>query len=186
MKYLQFLTVLLLSSSFMLGCADRNSEAGESENVNTEVPAEEINTNQSTMKAPDFALQSVDGKKVKLSDYEGKIVVIDFWATWCGPCRRGVPDLVELQNQYKDNLVVIGISLDQEGTLEDVKPFMKEFKINYPVVYGTQQVVMDYGNIQAIPTSFVIDQNGNVVNKHVGLVPKSVYENQIKTLLKKS
>jgi thiol-disulfide isomerase/thioredoxin len=186
MKYLQFLVVLLLSSTLMLGCAENKSEPGENEIAEKEVPAEEINTNQSTIKAPNFALQSVDGKKIKLSDYEGKIVLVDFWATWCGPCRRGIPDLVELQNQYKDDLVVIGISLDQEATLEDVKPFMKEFKINYPIVYGTQQVVVDYGNIQAIPTSFVIDQNGNVVNKHVGLVPKSVYEQQIKTLLKKS
>ena len=184
MRYLQLLSVLMLSSSLMLGCADKNSETEEK--MHDEIPTEEININQSSMDAPGFSLKSVDGEEIKLSDYEGKIIVLDFWATWCGPCRRGIPDLVSLQNQYKDELVVIGISLDQEGTVADVKPFMEEYKINYPIVYGNQKVRMDYGNIQAIPTSFVIDTNGKIVDKHVGLVPKSKYEDQIKALLKKS
>jgi cytochrome c biogenesis protein CcmG/thiol:disulfide interchange protein DsbE len=135
-------------------------------------------------KAPDFTLTSTDGKKIKLSDYKGKIVILDFWATWCGPCRMGVPDLVEIQKEYKDKVVIIGISLDQGRTLNDVLPFMKAFKINYPVVYGTEQVVTDYGNIEAIPTTFILDAKRNIVDKFVGLVPKANYVNKIKSLIK--
>lgn len=136
-------------------------------------------------KAPNFELTTPEGKKVKLSDYKGKIVVIDFWATWCPPCRKGIPDLISLKKQYKDQgLEVIGISLDEEK--EKVTPFMKQYGINYPVVYGDMNVVQSYGNISSIPTSFVIDKNGNIVASYVGLVDKSEYEKHIKNLLGKS
>jgi len=141
-------------------------------------------SNYDSDKAPDFTLKSTDGKKIKLSDYKGKIVILDFWATWCGPCRIGIPDLIEIQKEYKDKVVVIGISLDQDRTIKDVIPFIKEYKINYPVVYGTEQVVVDYGYIEAIPTTFILDTKRNIVDKFIGLVPKSAYVNKIKSLLK--
>jgi cytochrome c biogenesis protein CcmG/thiol:disulfide interchange protein DsbE len=136
-------------------------------------------------KAPEFVLKTLEGKTVKLSDFKGKIVIIDFWATWCPPCRKGIPDLVELQKTYKKDLVIVGISLDQERTLKDLKPFIENFNINYPVVLGNEKVVKDYGGINAIPTAFVVDQDGFIIDSHVGLVPKSVYEEKIKMLLKK-
>ncbi len=123
-------------------------------------------------KAPDFSLKSVDGKMVKLSDYKGKVVIIDFWATWCGPCRKGIPDIISIQNDYKNDVVIIGISLDGEKTLKDVPGFVKDYGINYPIVYGDEKVVAAYGGIEGIPTAFVVDKKGNVVDKHVGLVPK--------------
>jgi peroxiredoxin len=135
-------------------------------------------------KAPDFTLKSVDGKTIKLSDYKGKVVIIDFWATWCGPCRRGIPDLVSIQTEFKNDLVIIGISLDAEKTIKDVPEFVKSYKINYPIVYGDEKVVMAYGGIQSIPTAFVIDKNGNVVDRHIGLVSKDTYVTKIKELLK--
>jgi len=135
-------------------------------------------------KAPDFSLKSVDGKTVKLSDYKGKVVIIDFWATWCGPCRRGIPDLVSIQKEFKDDLVIIGISLDAEKTIKDVPGFVKSYSINYPIVYGDEKVVMAYGGIQSIPTAFVVDKKGNVVDRHIGLVSKDTYVNKIKELLK--
>jgi len=135
-------------------------------------------------KAPDFSLKSVDGKTVKLSDYKGKVVIIDFWATWCGPCRRGIPDLVSIQKEFKNELVIIGISLDAEKTIKDVPGFVKSYDINYPIVYGDEKVVMAYGGIQSIPTAFVIDKKGNVVDRHIGLVSKDTYVNKIKELLK--
>ncbi|MCJ7552529.1 MAG: TlpA family protein disulfide reductase [Ignavibacteriaceae bacterium] len=155
---------------------------------NNIIPKKEITTSvlKEGKKAADFTLKTLDGKNVKLSDYKGKVVIIDFWATWCPPCRKGVPDLVDIQKEYKDNLVIIGISLDQQNTLKDLAPFIKNYGINYPVVLGTQQVVTDYGNIRSIPTSFVIDQSGNIVDTHVGLVQKSTYTNKINQLLKKS
>lgn len=143
-----------------------------------------ITLNKSADKAPDFALKSVDGKTVKLSDYKGKVVIIDFWATWCPPCRKGIPDLISIQKEFKKNVVIIGISLDADKTLKDVPGFVKEYNINYPIVYGDDKVVADYGGIQGIPTAFVIDKNGNLVDKHVGLVPKETYVKKIKELLK--
>jgi cytochrome c biogenesis protein CcmG/thiol:disulfide interchange protein DsbE len=140
-------------------------------------------SNNDNKKAPDFSLKTLEGKTVKLSDYKGKIVIIDFWATWCPPCRKGIPDLIDLQKSYSKDLVVIGISLDQERTLKDLKPFIENYGINYPVVLGDQKVVLDYGGINAIPTSFIVDQKGYIVDSHVGLVPKKVYEDKIKSLL---
>ena len=135
-------------------------------------------------KAPDFKLLTLNGEEVKLTDYSGKIVILDFWATWCGPCRKGIPDLVSIQNEYKDELVVIGISLDQPSTQQNLQPFIDHFSINYPIVLGTLDVVVAYGNIQAIPTSFIIDGERNIVKKHIGLVPKATIVEEINSLLK--
>jgi len=141
--------------------------------------------NPDNKKAPEIVLKTLEGKTVKLSDYKGKIVIVDFWATWCPPCRKGIPDLIELQKTYSKYLVVLGISLDQERTLKDLKPFIENYGINYPVVLGDEKVVKDYGGINAIPTSFIIDQKGFIIDSHVGLVPKTVYEDKIKKLLGK-
>ncbi len=136
-------------------------------------------------KAPNFSLKSVKGKTVKLSDYKGKIVIVDFWATWCPPCRKGIPDLVSIQKKFKKDVVIIGISLDAEKTIKDVPAFVKNYKINYPILYGDEKVVVDYGGIQSIPTAFVIDRKGNIVDSHIGLADKDTYINKIKELLKK-
>lgn len=133
--------------------------------------------------APNFTLYTLDGEEVKLSDYLGKVVILDFWATWCPPCRKGIPDLISIQNEYKDDLVVIGISLDQPGTQDELVLFIESFGINYPIVLGNIEVSAAYGNIQAIPTSFIIDQKGNIINKHIGLVPKSTLVEEINLLL---
>lgn len=156
-----------------------NSTKAKSINDNT------VGSLLSDKKAADFKLKTLEGKEIKLSDYRGKIVIVDFWATWCPPCRKGIPDLISLQEEYKKDLVVIGISLDQQNTIKDLKPFIENYKINYPVVLGDEKVVKDYGGINAIPTSFIIDQKGNIVDSHIGLVPKTVYADQIKSLLKK-
>ena len=137
-------------------------------------------------KAPDFTLAGIDGKNISLSDYKGKVVIIDFWATWCPPCRRGIPDLIDLQKQYKDQISVIGISLDQENTKAGVPDFVTRMGINYPIVYYNDKVINDYGGVSAIPTTFIIDKNGNIINKMVGLYPKSEIEKQLLELLKGS
>jgi len=175
MKYNLVLAVLL-SSSIIFGCSKQ--ETKEEQNPETQLSEQ----NQNEIKAPDFSLRTTDNKDLKLSDYKGKIVILDFWATWCGPCRRSVPDLIEIQKEYKNDVVVIGISLDIQ-TAKNVVPFINEFGINYPVVFGNEKVVTDYGNIEAIPTSFVIDKKGNVVDMYVGLVPKEVFTNKIKDIL---
>ncbi|MCK9209725.1 MAG: TlpA family protein disulfide reductase [Ignavibacteriaceae bacterium] len=135
-------------------------------------------------KAPNFSLKSVDGKTVKLSDYKNKVVLIDFWATWCPPCRKGIPDLIELQKEFKKDFVVLGISVDSD-TKGDVPSFIKNYGINYPIVYGDESTAKLFGGVSGIPTSFLIDRKGNIVDKHVGLVPKETFVTTIKSLLKK-
>jgi cytochrome c biogenesis protein CcmG/thiol:disulfide interchange protein DsbE len=133
--------------------------------------------------APAWQLQDLDGKTVQLSDFKGKVVVLDFWATWCPPCRGEIPDFIALQNQYKDQgLVVVGVSLDQGGP-GVVSSFAKTEGMNYPVVMGTDDVAALYGDIQAIPTTFVIDRTGKVVAKHVGGTDKGTFEDEIKKAL---
>lgn len=175
---------VMFSFTFTLtGCQNKQSESDSSGQVNSDSLLKENDTRADL--APDFILPKTDGSDLKLSDYKGKIVLVDFWATWCPPCRRGIPDLIDIQKKYSEKVVIIGISLDTE-TKPDVIPFIKQYGINYPVVYGNMEVVQAYGNIQAIPTSFIIDQNGQIVDKHVGLVDKSAYLNKIEELLKKS
>ena len=176
-KFLILISAVIFVLGF-IGCK-KNVKVEPSEINKTKAPVEKT---ESAEMAPNFDLTSTNGKSIKLSDYRGKVVIVDFWATWCPPCRKGIPDLIELQKEFKDNLVVIGVSLDQD-TKSDVVPFMKKYGINYPIVYGDNQVIMDYGSINAIPTSFVIDKTGKIVDKHIGLVPKSEYVDKIKEIL---
>jgi cytochrome c biogenesis protein CcmG/thiol:disulfide interchange protein DsbE len=170
--------IIMLAFSINTFCADKNDNKIKSSTIENKV------ANPDENKAPDFTLKSFDGKTVKLSDYKGKVIIIDFWATWCPPCRKGIPDLISIQNDYKNDVVIIGISLDGEKTLKDVPGFVKSYAINYPIVYGDDKVVAAYGGIEGIPTAFVVDKKGNIVDKHVGLVPKDTYVNKIKELLK--
>lgn len=134
--------------------------------------------------APAWELKDVDGKPVKSADFKGKVVVLDFWATWCPPCRAEIPSFVALQKQYgQDGLQVVGVSLDEKGPAV-VKPFMKKMGINYPVVMGTPAVTDAYGGIEGIPTTFIIDREGRIVSRHTGLESKATFEKEIKPLLK--
>ncbi len=141
------------------------------------------NTTTQNRVAPDWRLTSLDGKAIKLSDFKGKVVVLNFWATWCPPCRREIPDFVALQKQYADKgLVIIGVSLD-EGGAAVVKPFVKKIGINYPVVMGDQKTIAAYGGIQVVPTTFIIDKTGKVAAQHEGGADRATFESEIKPLL---
>jgi thiol-disulfide isomerase/thioredoxin len=131
----------------------------------------------------DFVLPDLDGNQVPLSSFKGKVVLLNFWATWCGPCKAEVPIFVELQAQYRDDLVVVGFSVDDPA--DKARAFADEFKINYPVLLGLghDEVQEAYGPIWGIPTSFLISRDGMVCKKHMGIAPKAVFEREIKALL---
>jgi len=134
--------------------------------------------------APPWELTDVFGRKVKLSDFHGRVVVLDFWATWCGPCRKEIPDFIDLQQRLgTQGLTIIGASVD-EGGVAVVKPFVQKNKMNYPVVLGADKITGDYGGIEGIPTTFIIDRRGKIVAKHVGLTEKADFEKEIMALLK--
>jgi peroxiredoxin len=138
----------------------------------------------STTAAPEWQLNDPDGQPVKLSDFKGKVVILDFWATWCPPCRAEIPGFVALQKQYAaQGLTVVGVSLDTAGA-SVVKSFMKNLGMNYPVVIGDEKIAADYGGVSAIPTTFVIDRNGNIVTSHQGYASQLVFESEIRPLLK--
>jgi thiol-disulfide isomerase/thioredoxin len=132
--------------------------------------------------APEFKLTGLDGKAVTLAGSKGKIILVNFWATWCGPCRAEVPDLVELQNKYKDRLQILGLVVDDEDQ-DAIKKFVEKFGINYPVAVATNEIRLQYGGIPALPTSFVLDSEGRVVQKHEGLRDPVLYETEIRSLL---
>ena len=133
--------------------------------------------------APDWELTGQDGNTVKFSDFRGKVVILNFWATWCMPCRIEIPHLDELQKQYGDKgLAIVGVSLDEQGP-EVVKKFVKQFQMTYLVVMGNEKIVAAYGGIEGIPTTFVIGRDGRIVSRHIGFAEKEVLEREIKSLL---
>lgn len=133
--------------------------------------------------APPFTLETTDGKKVSLSDFKGKGVIINFWATWCPPCRAEIPDMIELQQTYQDKFTFIGIAVSDRA--DRVAAFVKEKGMNYPVVMGDEKVVRDYGKfveggqIRGIPTSFVINKKGEIIESFIGARDKRTFETAI-------
>lgn len=133
--------------------------------------------------APKWEMQDLDGKKVTADELKGKVVVVDFWATWCPPCRVEIPGYVELQKKYgKDGLVIVGASID-EGGPEVVKPFAAKNGINYTMVMATEAVATAFGGVQAIPTTFLIDRNGQIRDRKEGAEETADYEKKIVSVM---
>jgi len=133
--------------------------------------------------APNFELATLDGRRVKLSDYRGKAVLLNFWATWCSPCKVEMPWFVELQKKYgNDGLVILGIAMD-DSDAPKIAQFASEMGVNYPVLLGTDQVSEQYGNVEFLPTSFYIDRDGKIVGKGTGLLARSEIEDNVRKAL---
>ncbi|HLQ50973.1 MAG TPA: TlpA disulfide reductase family protein [Terriglobales bacterium] len=145
-------------------------------------PPEEASSLKAGSTAPDFELKTVDGKPVKLSSYRGKAVLLNFWATWCGPCKIETPWLVDFYKQYQPNgLEIVGIAMDSEH--DEIPKFVKDMNINYTILEGTEKVSDAYGGLSGFPVTFFIDRNGKIVNVVYGLRSHSDLEDDIKKAL---
>jgi cytochrome c biogenesis protein CcmG/thiol:disulfide interchange protein DsbE len=170
-----FATALLLGA-LLVGCTSSTLS----------VSAASLKPDKDRKEAPDFALKDADGKLVKLSDYRGKVVLLDFWATWCGPCKIEIPWFMEMQRKNKDRgFEVLGVAMDDEGW-EAVKPFASKLAMNYRLVVGNDQTAQMYGGVDALPTTFLIDRGGKIAAVHVGLTSRKDIEDGVEQLLQSS
>jgi thiol-disulfide isomerase/thioredoxin len=131
----------------------------------------------------DFKLKNLEGQEVELASFKGKVVLLNFWATWCGPCKAEIPGFIELQEKYKDKITIVGYSVDDSAEL--AKKYAAEYKMNYPILLGEgREDVQDaYGPIWGIPASFLISKDGKVCRKHMGIAPKAVFEKELVALM---
>ena len=194
-KFIAILSILTIVSFLLVIACQKNIEQNNTKNdakvdtakkvaESTEKPPVEEKV---LSKAPTFdGINLVDGSQFSLDNMKDHVLIIDFWAPWCPPCRAEIPGFIELHNQYKDKkFAVIGIAVSAKES--DVKKFIAEQKINYPIIMGTEKTVMEYGqamnqDIQAIPTTLIINRKGEIVTVHVGAEDKSKFEKEIQSL----
>ena len=170
-------TPVATTAATVTPAASHEPAAAQSEGGSCMADAKDANWN--------FTLKDLNGKEIELASFRdpNKVVLLNFWATWCGPCKAEIPGFVELQAKYKDKLTIIGYSVDD--TAELAKKYATEYKMNYPVVLGEgREDVQDaYGPIWGIPASFIISKDGKVCRKHMGIAPKAVFEKEIVALM---
>jgi len=148
------------------------------------VKAASVKPDKERHKAPEFTLKDADGKTVHLADYKGKVVLLDFWATWCPPCKLEIPWFIDIQRKNKDRgFEVLGVAMDDNGW-EDVKPFLASMKVNYRVVVGDDEVTKAYGGVEDLPTTFLIDREGKIAAVHIGLASRKDFEDGVEELLR--
>ncbi|MDY6851571.1 MAG: TlpA disulfide reductase family protein [Thermodesulfobacteriota bacterium] len=164
-KFFRF-QIVLITALALCACSPSGSRPGQS--------------------AVDITLKDLDGKTVNLADFKGRVVMLNFFATWCPPCKVEIPDFIELQNEHgPEGLSIVGISLDQKG-VDSVKEFKRDLKINYTILYAgnqAQKIVEGVGGFRGIPTTFIINREGKIVKKFTGLIKKEAWEKEIRSLL---
>jgi len=177
------LLLLLSGAWFAAGCGRSETTHADSTAAKPEAQdSEPIRFVKNPDVAPGFELKDLEGKPVSLEEAKGKVVLLNFWATWCGPCRAEIADLVDLQKRYREKLEIIALATEEDDA-DEVRRFVEHSGINYRVAMASDDVVHAYGGIAALPTSFVIDAQGRVVQKHVGLNDPTLYERELKAML---
>ncbi len=155
----------LFALIFMVGCAQKTSAAKKSGDV------------------VDFTFQTLDGNTYKLSDFRGKIVIVNFWATWCPPCRKEMPYFVKLQEKYRDDVQFIGLDVNESA--DKVKAFVEALGVNYIIGFSTPEIESRFGGITGLPTTFIIDREGRVVERIIGSRPETWFQRRLKALVGK-
>ena len=188
MKNSPIVSFLVMISLLIFGCIPDNDsipspaeEALPAASTLPELPQASTASKMTT--APDFSLPTLSGDSLHLADLKGKVLVLNFWATWCGPCRYEIPDLIALQNDLgSDDFLVVGISLDDEGP-ELVREFAEALEINYPIALDDGSVAEAFGGVYALPTTYVIDQAGRISHRTIGLFPTETFKSDLLTML---
>jgi len=176
----------VLLSSWLVNDQGATSEPAEAEHVEDgHSHGEELPRTVQFYKDPKpvkaFSLETLDGKVLRDADLKGKVLIMNFWATWCPPCRAEIPDLVALQEKYRDHLVVLGVSLD-EAPPADVRAFAERYNVNYPVAMATDAIYASFPGLGTLPTSLIVDRDGLVVQKHIGMLNAALTEAETRVL----
>jgi thiol-disulfide isomerase/thioredoxin len=172
---------LVITAALGLGSAIYALRRARSASVSSAANGSVIRFAKNPEAAPAFLLHDINGKIVSTADWKGKVVILNFWATWCPPCREEIPEFVRLQTKYKDRLLIVGASEDEDGP-QKVQQFVQRYGMNYPIVMATKELIDNYGGVPALPTSFLIDPEGRIVQKHTGLYEYEVYDREVRAL----
>ena len=183
---IKYLTILMIGLTLLFSaCNAGEKQASQTSNASvgsTSTAGETAANGQKLKDAPDFTLNNMNGEAFTLSDYEGQVVVLNIWATWCPPCRKEIPDFIEIQKEMRDDGVLfVGVSIDKEGW-EVVKPFAKKYGINYPLVVDDGTISQKYGPFRGIPTTFIINKKGKVEYVAPGLVNRQTLKPALEKL----
>jgi thiol-disulfide isomerase/thioredoxin len=180
------LATVALGALLGAGACSRNSQPPDESTSTSTTAAEEGTPTLALLKepmdVPPFTVTDLDGKTISFADLRGKVVLVNYWATWCPPCRAEIPDLVKLQEKYRDKLVVLGISEDEDATPQEVKAFGAEQKMNYPIIMSTPELSKIFKGVSALPTTFVVDPEGKIRQRHVGMLRPETTELETKYL----
>ncbi len=189
MKYISIITVFVLSIILNTGCSKKEKaeqNEGQSASVSSTQNVSEIsNVQLRDGVVPNFSFTDANGQTTNFDSFKGKVTLVNFWATWCGPCKVELPDLIELSKEYADrNVRFIGISTDRgSDVVEDVRSFVQKSGITYQIVIANDDIETAYGNIHAIPTTFIVDENGKIVESFVGVRSKSYFADALNKAL---
>jgi thiol-disulfide isomerase/thioredoxin len=178
------LGVALFAVPLLRGPLDRPLPASQSAGVPVPEKVSGPSCEAKTTAHLNFTLKDIDGASVKLTDYKGKVVLLNFWATWCGPCKLEIPEFVEAYERYRDKgFVILGVLSEDDPAPAELRSFMAKFRMTYPVFLEHQELAAANGELWALPTSFLIDRQGSICTRHTGAMTKDMLEQEIKSLL---